>query len=45
MPEYQVIDFGGDILWGRLPNGTYIVDPQYLDTFKRIILKESDEPN
>jgi hypothetical protein len=45
MPEYKVIDFNGEILWAKLPNGTYAVDPQYLNTFKIIILKESDESN
>jgi hypothetical protein len=45
MPEYKVIDFNGEILWTKLPNGTYAVDPQYLKVFKRIILNESDETN
>lgn len=34
MVEFEVIDFDGYMCWTRLDDGTYLVDPLYLDEFK-----------
>jgi hypothetical protein len=33
--NYIIIDFQGDICWKKLKDGSYIVDPLYLDDFKK----------
>lgn len=35
--EYTLVDFNGEILWVRLPNGEYAVDPLYEERFKEIV--------
>jgi hypothetical protein len=35
--EYEVIDFNGEVACCRLLNGTYAVDPLYLEEFKNAI--------
>jgi hypothetical protein len=35
--EYEVIDFNGEVEWIFLENGTYAVDPLYLEEFLNTI--------
>lgn len=36
MRKYFVLDFQGYIYWKKLDDGSYVVDPLYLDVFKTI---------
>jgi hypothetical protein len=33
--EYKVVEFKGVYQWVRLADGSYLVDPEYLDEFNR----------
>jgi hypothetical protein len=37
--EYEVVDFQGFICWVELRDGSFIVDPLYLEQFKQIVLQ------
>jgi hypothetical protein len=38
---YEVVDFGGEVGYCKLSNGTYAVDPLFLEQFK-IIMKSKE---
>jgi hypothetical protein len=31
--EYKIVDFNGEVKWTKLGDGTYIVDPLYVEEF------------
>jgi hypothetical protein len=35
MIKHKVVDFKGEICWKRLKDGSYVVDPCYLEEFKK----------
>ena len=32
--QYKIIDFQGYICWKKLKDGSFVVDPEYLEDFK-----------
>lgn len=34
--QYKVVDFKGYIFWTKLDDGSYVVDPLYLDAFLKL---------
>ena len=35
MVKYIIVDFKGYICWKKLKDSSYVVDPEYLEDFKR----------
>jgi hypothetical protein len=31
--EYEIVDFSGEVKWTQLGDGTYVVDPLYVEEF------------
>lgn len=40
MPEYKVVDFQGEICWTKLNDGSFVVDPEYLQEFETEVLQK-----
>ncbi len=36
MKKYFIEDFDGYVLWAKLPDGWYVVDPQFVNKFKAL---------
>lgn len=34
MSKYSIVDFKGYIAWEKFDDGSYVVDPQYVNLFK-----------